>query len=105
MKVFLEEVLIIVNQDRGGSDIRIKMKLSLEEIAKGLEKTIKLKRSVLAKGIKLRTCPTCNGSGQVTTVQNTILGQMRSASVCPHCGGSGKVVGKRPPGVGTRWNG
>ena len=83
-----------------GSDIRIKMKLSLEEIAKGLEKTIKLKRSVLAKGIELRTCPTCNGSGQVTRVQNTILGQMRSASVCPHCGGSGKVVGKRPPGVG-----
>ena len=84
----------------GGSDIRIKMKLSLEEVAKGLEKTIKLKRSVLAKGVELRTCPTCNGSGQVTTVQNTILGQMRSASVCPHCGGSGKVVGKRPSGVG-----
>ena len=84
----------------GGSDIRIKMKLSLEEVAKGLEKTIKLKRSVLAEGVELRTCPTCNGSGQVTTVQNTILGQMRSASVCPHCGGSGKVVGKRPSGVG-----
>ena len=84
----------------GGSDIRIKMKLSLEEVAKGLEKTIKLKRSVLANGVELRTCPTCNGSGQVTTVQNTILGQMRSASVCPHCGGSGKVVGKRPSGVG-----
>ena len=84
----------------GGSDIRIKMKLSLEEVAKGLEKTIKLKRSVLARGVELRTCPTCNGSGQVTTVQNTILGQMRSASVCPHCGGSGKVVGKRPSGVG-----
>ena len=50
--------------------------------------------------MELRTCPTCNGSGQVTTVQNTILGQMRSASVCPHCGGSGKVVGKRPSGVG-----
>ena len=83
----------------GGSDIRIKMKLSLEDVAKGLEKTIKLKRSVLAKGVELRTCPTCNGSGQVTTVQNTILGQMRSASVCPHCGGSGKVVGKRPSGV------
>ena len=84
----------------GGSDIRIKMKLSLEEVAKGLEKTIKLKRSVLANGVELKTCPTCNGSGQVTTVQNTILGQMRSASVCPHCGGSGKVVGKRPSGVG-----
>ena len=67
---------------------------------KGLEKKIRLKRSVLADGVELKTCPTCNGSGQVTTIQNTILGQMRSASVCPHCGGSGKVVGKRPPGVG-----
>ena len=88
------------NSRSGGSDIRIKLKLSLEEVAKGLEKKIRLKRSILADGVELRTCPTCNGSGQVTTVQNTILGQMRSASVCPHCGGSGKVVGKRPPGVG-----
>jgi len=88
------------NTRSGGSDIRIKLKLSLEEVAKGLEKKIRLKRSILADGVELRTCPTCNGSGQVTSVQNTILGQMRSASVCPHCGGSGKVVGKRPPGVG-----
>ena len=88
------------NSRSGGSDIRIKLKLSLEEVAKGLEKKIRLKRSILADGVELRSCPTCNGSGQVTTVQNTILGQMRSASVCPHCRGSGKVVGKRPPGVG-----
>ena len=88
------------NSRSSGSDIRIKLKLSLEEVAKGLEKKIRLKRSILADGVELRTCPTCNGSGQVTTVQNTILGQMRSASTCPHCGGSGKVVGKRPPGVG-----
>jgi len=87
------------NSRSSGSDIRIKLKLTLEEIARGLEKKIKLKRSILADGVELRTCPTCNGSGQVTTVQNTILGQMRSASVCPHCGGSGKVVGKRPSGV------
>ena len=88
------------NRRGGGSDIRIKLKLSLEEVAKGLEKKIKLKRSVLADGVELQSCPTCNGSGQVTTVQNTILGQMRSASICPHCTGSGKVVGKRPAGVG-----
>ena len=88
------------NSRSNGSDIRIKLKISLEEVAKGLEKKIRLKRSVLADGVELKTCPTCNGSGQVTTIQNTILGQMRSASVCPHCGGSGKVVGKRPPGVG-----
>ncbi|MFL3007115.1 MAG: molecular chaperone DnaJ [Candidatus Neomarinimicrobiota bacterium] len=88
------------NSRSNGSDIRIKLKISLEEVAKGLEKKIRLKRSVLADGVELKTCPTCNGSGQVTTIQNTILGQMRSASVCPHCVGSGKVVGKKPPGVG-----
>ena len=82
-----------------GSDIRIKLKISYEEIAKGIEKKIKIKRSVLAKGAELITCPTCHGQGQVTTVQNTILGQMRSASLCPHCEGSGKRVGNRPPGA------
>ncbi len=84
----------------GGSDIRIKLKLSFEEISKGIEKKIKLKRSILADGVQLITCPTCNGQGQVTTVQNTILGQMRSASVCPHCEGVGKRIGKRPPHAG-----
>jgi len=83
-----------------GKDIRIKLKISYDEIAKGVEKKIKIKRSVVAEGAKLVTCPTCNGQGQVTTVQNTILGQMRSASVCPHCEGSGKRIGNRPPGSG-----
>ena len=83
-----------------GSDIRIKLKISFEEIAKGVEKKIKIKRSVLAEGAELITCPTCHGQGQVTTVQNTILGQMRSASICPHCEGSGKRIGNRPPGSG-----
>ena len=58
-----------------GSDIRIKLKLSFEEIARGIEKKIKLKRSILAEGVELVNCPTCNGQGQVSTVQNTILGQ------------------------------
>ena len=75
-----------------GKDIRIKLKISYDEIAKGVEKKIKIKRSVVADGAELITCPTCNGQGQVTTVQNTILGQMRSASVCPHCEGSGKRI-------------
>jgi len=83
-----------------GSDIRIKLKLTFEEIAKGIEKKIKIKRSIVAEGAEIITCPTCNGQGQVTTVQNTILGQMRSASVCPHCEGSGKRIGNRPPGSG-----
>ena len=83
-----------------GSDIRIKLKLSFEEIARGIEKKIKLKRSILAEGVELVNCPTCNGQGQVSTVQNTILGQMRSASICPHCEGVGKRIGKRPSNSG-----
>jgi len=83
-----------------GSDIRIKLTLTLHEISKGIDKKIKIKRSVIAEGAKFKTCPTCNGQGQVSTVQNTILGQMRSASTCPHCEGSGKRIGNRPPGSG-----
>jgi molecular chaperone DnaJ len=83
-----------------GSDIRIKIKLTFEEIAKGLEKKIKIKRSIVSQGAEFITCPTCNGQGQVSTIKNTILGQMRSASVCPHCEGSGKRIGNRPPGAG-----
>ncbi|MDP6168601.1 MAG: DnaJ C-terminal domain-containing protein [Candidatus Marinimicrobia bacterium] len=83
-----------------GADIRIKLKLTFEEIAKGIEKKIKIKRSVVAEGAEIITCPTCKGQGQVTTVQNTILGQMRSASLCPHCEGSGQRIGNRPPGAG-----
>ena len=83
-----------------GNDIRIKLKLSFEEIAKGVEKKIKIKRSIVAPGAQFITCPTCNGQGQVSTVQNTILGHMRSTSVCPHCEGSGKRIGNRPPEAG-----
>ncbi len=83
-----------------GTDIRIKLKLTFEEIAKGNEKKIKIKRSVVAPGAEFITCPTCKGQGQVSTVQNTILGHMRSTSVCPHCEGSGKRIGNRPTGSG-----
>ena len=83
-----------------GNDVRIKLKLNYEEIAKGVEKKIKIKRIVVAPGAEFKICPTCQGQGQVTTVQNTILGQMRSASVCPHCEGAGKRIGNRPPGAG-----
>ena len=83
-----------------GTDIRIKLKLTFEEIAKGIEKKIKIKRSVVASGAEFITCPTCKGQGQVSTVQNTILGHMRSTSVCPHCEGSGKRIGNRPNGSG-----
>ena len=83
-----------------GQDIRIKLKINYEEIARGIEKKIKIKHSVVAPGAEFITCPTCHGQGQVTQVSNTILGQMRSSTVCPHCEGSGKRIGNRPSGAG-----
>jgi molecular chaperone DnaJ len=74
-----------------GSNLRIKVKLTLEEIANGVEKKIKVKRKVQAKGVTYRTCPTCNGTGQVVKITNTILGRMQTAAACNHCGGSGQI--------------
>ncbi len=83
-----------------GKDIRIRIQLNLEDIASGVEKTIKIKRSVVAPGTKFTNCTTCHGHGQVSQISNTILGQMRSSSTCPHCHGSGNIVGNRPSGAG-----
>ena len=83
-----------------GANLRVRVKLSLEEIANGVEKKIKIRRAVPAEGLTFKTCGTCGGSGQVTRVQNTILGQMRTASACPSCQGAGKTIDKRPDGVG-----
>src|SRR6478735_1096539 len=79
-----------------GSNLRIKVKLTLEEIANGVEKKVKVKRKVKAPGATFKTCPTCNGQGQVMRVTNTILGRMQSASTCPTCGGSGQIIDKKP---------
>jgi molecular chaperone DnaJ len=83
-----------------GSNIRIRVKLTLKEIANGAEKKVKYKRMTVAKGVNFKTCPTCNGSGAVRRVTNTILGQMQTTSTCGTCNGSGKVVSDRPAGVG-----
>jgi molecular chaperone DnaJ len=79
-----------------GSNLRIKVKLTLEEVANGVEKKVKVKRKVQAPGVTYRTCSTCNGQGQVMRVTNTILGRMQSASTCPTCGGSGQILDKKP---------
>ena len=79
-----------------GSNLRIKVKLSLEEIANGVEKKVKVKRKIQAAGVSYRTCATCNGQGQVMRVTNTILGRMQSASTCPTCGGAGQIIEKKP---------
>ena len=84
---------------RRGSNLRIKLKLSLDEIANGIEKKIKVHRLVRAEGVTFKTCSTCQGNGQVRKVVNTMLGQMVSASTCPTCQGSGQIIDKRPTGV------
>ena len=86
-------------RQRKGSNLRIKLKLTLEEIASGAEKKIKVNRLVQAEGVTYKTCPTCGGQGQVKKVINTMLGQMVSASTCPTCAGAGQSLDKRPPGV------
>ena len=87
------------NSRSKGSDIRIKLSLTFEEIATGTEKKIKIKRSILSDGVTFNTCSTCNGNGQVMQITNTVLGRMQQTSVCPRCSGNGKIVGNRPPGV------
>lgn len=79
-----------------GSNLRIRVKLTLEEIANGVEKKIKVKRKKVAQGTTYKTCSTCNGTGQVTRVQNTILGRMQTATTCSTCGGSGQIVDQKP---------
>ncbi|MDX1278148.1 molecular chaperone DnaJ [Oceanihabitans sediminis] len=79
-----------------GSNLRIRVKLTLEEIANGVEKKIKVKRKVQAEGTTYKTCSTCNGSGQVTRVTNTILGRMQTATTCTTCGGAGQSIDKKP---------
>jgi len=84
-----------------GSNLRVKVKLSLEDILKGVEKKIKVNKYVACNvcsgsggepGTSPSTCSTCNGAGQVTRISNTILGQMQSSSTCPECGGEGTLV-------------
>ncbi len=89
---------------RKGSDLRIKLKMTLFDVAKGVEKKIKVKRYTSCPactgngskdGNSLTTCNTCNGQGQVRRVQQTMLGQMVSTSTCPTCQGEGKIVTER----------
>ncbi|MBN8781586.1 MAG: molecular chaperone DnaJ [Sphingobacteriales bacterium SCN 48-20] len=84
-----------------GSNLRVKLKLTYEEIAKGVTKNIKVKKYVVCStcngsGAKdknsVQTCSTCGGSGQVRRVQNTFLGQMQTVTTCPTCNGEGTTV-------------
>ena len=87
---------------RRGSNLRIRVSLSLEEIISGVEKKVKVKRKVQAPGIEYSTCSNCNGTGQVTKITNTILGRMQTSTTCNVCGGSGQIISNRPSGSDTQ---
>lgn len=79
-----------------GSNLRIKVKLNLEEVASGVTKKIKVFKLVNADDVTYDNCQMCGGSGQVRRVTNTILGQMATSSTCPKCHGAGKTVKSKP---------
>ena len=86
-------------RERGGN-IRVKVKMNLQEIEKGAKKKIKVSKYVTcdhchgsgSEDGKTDTCPTCKGRGQVVRTVNSLFGQMQTASTCPNCGGTGKVI-------------
>lgn len=83
-----------------GSNIRVKVKLSLPEIAKGVKKKIKVNKYIAcdhchgsgSENGATETCPTCHGRGQVLKTVNSFFGQMQTASPCPTCGGTGQII-------------
>ncbi|CAN5428934.1 molecular chaperone DnaJ [soil metagenome] len=84
-----------------GSNLRVKVKMDLSEIANGVEKKIKVTKYVACKtcsgsgaknGSAFNTCSTCKGAGQVSRITNTILGAMQTTSTCPSCGGEGQTI-------------
>ena len=86
---------------RRGSDIRVTVKLTLQEVAEGVTKKLKINKTVACDkcggtGAKdsssYETCSTCHGSGYVVTVQNSFFGRMQTQSVCPTCQGTGRVI-------------
>ena len=84
---------------RKGTNLRIKLSLTLEEVANGVEKKIKVNRLKVDPNTTFKTCPTCQGSGQIKKVMNTMLGQMMSTTTCSTCGGTGQIVDSRAAGV------
>jgi molecular chaperone DnaJ len=87
-----------------GTNLRVKVRLNLEEIAKGVEKKLKVTKYVTCNSCSgtgargndgYTTCSTCHGQGSVTRVTNTLLGQMQTTAACPQCNGEGKIIKDR----------
>ncbi|QQS37665.1 MAG: molecular chaperone DnaJ [Ignavibacteriales bacterium] len=84
-----------------GSDLRVTLKLTMEEIASGVSKKIKIKKMIRCEqcrgsgaeaGTSTKTCPTCQGSGEVKQVSRSVFGQFVNITTCNNCGGEGTVV-------------
>ena len=88
-----------------GSDLRVKVKLTLQEISTGVTKKFKLKKYVAcshcngsgAEGNATETCPECKGTGRVIRTKQSIFGMMRTETACPRCGGEGKIIKNKCP--------
>ena len=94
---------------RKGSDLRIKVKMTLAEIATGVAKTLKIPTLVKCdacngtgakNGTAFTTCQYCHGTGTVVTQQQTMFGVMEQETVCPHCHGEGKIITEKCPQCG-----
>jgi molecular chaperone DnaJ len=79
-----------------GTNLRVKMKLTLQEIAEGVHKKIKVNKLINAPGVTFKTCSTCNGSGRLTRISQTFLGAMQTQTTCNVCRGAGKMIDKKP---------
>ena len=89
-----------------GSDLRVKVRVNLQDVAHGVEKKLKIPHYVTCEhchgtgakdGTALKTCDHCHGSGVVTQVRQTMLGMMQTQSACPNCGGEGKIISEKCP--------
>lgn len=92
----------IRSQNIKGSDLRIRLKLTLEEMMNGVEKIVKVKRLKFAKGTTSKPCHSCKGTGQITRVTQTFLGQMKTSSSCNTCGGIGRIADYIPQGANAQ---
>jgi len=84
-----------------GEDLRLRLKLTLEEIASGVKRTLKVNRMVecqtcdgtgVAAGSSKKTCTQCRGAGRVRTLSRSLFGTIQQVTVCPACRGTGEII-------------
>ncbi len=80
------------NTSYKGEDLRIKLKLSLEEVINGVEKNLKIKKRSLSPKASFGICKACNGRGYVSKISNTFIGQVQTQTTCNQCNGLGKTL-------------